>query len=182
MTPTDLIDRRLTHVELLYRPGERMLAKKFFELLGCAVVDQDGTFFTAFIEPLAARDYANNVVYASEIRADQWTLEQEIAIEAAATCQLLRVVTRREPQRSTHFGFRVRDREGLYELVAGVKEAAVCDPELCGRVAIDAVFVPGEPGAIAPNMIQVFVWTDVVAAGMLTFGQHIEVQWHLPQP
>jgi hypothetical protein len=29
-------------------------------------------------------------------------------------------------------------------------------------------------------MIQAFVWTDVVAAGLLSLGQHIEVQWHLP--
>ena len=29
-------------------------------------------------------------------------------------------------------------------------------------------------------MIQAFVRTDVVAAGVLAFGQHVELQWHLP--
>jgi hypothetical protein len=28
--------------------------------------------------------------------------------------------------------------------------------------------------------VQAFVWTDVVAAGLLSMGQHVEVQWHLP--
>ena len=41
------------------------------------------------------------------------------------------------------------------------------------------MFLPDEPGALAPNMIQAFVRTDVVAAGMLAFGQYIELQWHL---
>jgi hypothetical protein len=29
-------------------------------------------------------------------------------------------------------------------------------------------------------MIQAFVRTDAVAAGLLTLGQLIELQWHLP--
>jgi hypothetical protein len=28
-------------------------------------------------------------------------------------------------------------------------------------------------------MAQAFVWTDVMASGLLTIGQHIELQWHL---
>ncbi len=58
--------------------------------------------------------------------------------------------------------------------------AADADPELTGRVALSGVFHPDEPGAAAPNMIQAFVRTDVVAAGVLAFGQHVELQWHLP--
>jgi len=29
-------------------------------------------------------------------------------------------------------------------------------------------------------MIQAFVHTDVMASGLLTFGQHIELQWQVP--
>ena len=54
------------------------------------------------------------------------------------------------------------------------------DPELSGRVTLSAVCHPDDPGAYAPNMIQAFVRTDVVAAGLLAFGQHVELQWHLP--
>jgi len=51
---------------------------------------------------------------------------------------------------------------------------------LAGRLALSAVCHPDDPGTYAPNMIQAFVRTDVVAAGLLAFGQHVELQWHLP--
>ena len=87
---------------------------------------------------------------------------------------------RRQPQLSAHFGLRVPTEAALDEIVERVGHAATADADLAGRVAVDGVFRPGEPGAIAPNMVQAFVWTDVVAAGLLVLGQHVEVQWHLP--
>jgi len=56
------------------------------------------------------------------------------------------------------------------------------DSGLAGRVAVAGVFRPGDPSAVTDTMIQAFVWTDVVAAGLLTLGQHIELQWHVPAP
>ena len=40
-------ERRLTHVELLYRPGERELAIRLFTLLGCDPVDRGGQLLVA---------------------------------------------------------------------------------------------------------------------------------------
>ena len=176
-TPT-APDRRLTHVELLHRPGERALAAKLLALLGCEPTDRGGHWFTSFVDPDAPRDWATNVVYASEVGAEQWALERALPPEADAYT----AATRAQPQRSTHFGFRVATEADLDAIVARVRTAAVDDPELAGRVAVDGVFRPGEPGAIAPNMVQAFIWTDVVAAGLLALGQHIEIQWHLPAP
>ena len=174
------VNRRLTHVELLYRPGERELAQKVLRLLGCDPVDRGGEFFTSFVDPDGVRDYANNVLYASEVGAAQWELEKRIT-EASGIARATYLTTMREqPQRSTHFGFRVASEAALDELVARVRAAGADDPELAERVAVDGVYRPGEPGSIAQNMVQAFIWTDVIAAGLLTFGQHIEVQWHLP--
>ena len=53
--------------------------------------------------------------------------------------------------------------------------------DLAGRVELINVYHPDEPGAYAKGMIQAFVRTDVVAAGLLAFGQHVELQWHLPR-
>jgi hypothetical protein len=36
------MSRRLNHVELVYAPGERQLAARTFELLGCRVEDKGG--------------------------------------------------------------------------------------------------------------------------------------------
>jgi hypothetical protein len=173
--------RRITHVELLYRPGERALAAKVFTLLGCEAVDRGGQFFTALIDPSAPRDYVENVLYASEVGPAQWELEQALATGTTEAHAAFIAAMRRSPQHSTHFGFRVPDEPSLDAIVARVERAGRDDPELAGRVAVDGVFRPGEPGSIAPTLVQAFIWTDVVAAGLLTLGQHIEVQWHLPQ-
>jgi len=171
--------RRLTHVELLYRPGERALAARFFDLLGCETVDRGGHWFTTFVEPNGERDFATNVLYASEVGATQWAFEQSLA--AAPGVDAYVRFLRADPQRSAHFGFRVATESELDAIVERVRRAGDADPVLAGRVAVDGVYRPDQPGAIAPNMVQAFIWTDVVAAGPLALGQHIEIQWHIRQ-
>ncbi len=51
---------------------------------------------------------------------------------------------------------------------------------LAGRVSVSGVFRPGDPGSYTDTMAQAFVRTDVIASGLLTFGQHIELQWQVP--
>src|SRR5262245_28254129 len=81
---TDYPGRLLNHGELLYQRGERELAKQFFELLGCTIVDtatDAGTGSTIlYVYPEATcQDRLNNVVYLSEIREPQYQLEQVLA-------------------------------------------------------------------------------------------------------
>ena len=168
--------RCLTHVELLHRPGERAPAAQVLALLGCEPVDRSGHWFTSFIDPDAPRDWSNNVLYVSEVGAEQWALEQALPPEADA----YRKHMRDQPQSSAHFGFRVSSEDELLRLVDRIQAAGASDPQLRGRVAVDGVYRPGDPDANAQTMIQAFVWTDVIASGLLTLGQHIEMQWHLP--
>jgi hypothetical protein len=176
--------RRLNHVEMVYRPGERELAGRVFELLGLRVLDRGGTWFTALVDPAVA-DFSNNACYASEVTPEQWALEQSLAdaiahdddgVGATARDYLERLRT--EPQRSFHFGIRFHERDDFDAALDRVR-AVDDDPELKGRVSLVRVFHPDEPGAAAPNMIQAFLHTDVVAAGVLAFGQHVEFQWHV---
>lgn len=177
----------LNHVELVYRPGERALALRFFELLGCKAVDRGGTFFSALVEP-ADGDFVNNVLYASEVTAEQWELDRAL-IDAMAAGGKLDSATkpyldrlRREPQRSSHFGVRYPDLAALEGTVDRVRDAGESDAQLAGRVSVSGVFHPGDPGAYTDMMVQAFVKTDVVAAGLLALGQHVELQWHVPSP
>jgi hypothetical protein len=185
MTTITETGHRLNHVEMVYRPGERALAGRVFELLGMRVLDRGGTWMTALVDPDVA-DFSNNACYASEVTPEQWALEQTLAraiehdddrVGDAARGYLERLRT--EPQRSFHFGIRFHSRDDFDATLDRVR-AADADPELAGRVTLSGVFHPDEPGAAAPNMIQAFVRTDVVAAGVLAFGQHVELQWHLP--
>ena len=178
--------RRLNHVEMVYRPGERELAGRVFEVLGLRVLDRGGTWFSALVDPEVA-DFSNNACYASEVTPEQWALEQSLADaiakdddEVGATARGYLDRLRTEPQRSFHFGIRFYQRDDFDAALERVR-AVDDDPELKGRVSLVRVFHPDEPGAAAPNMIQAFVQTDVVAAGVLAFGQHIELQWHTPE-
>jgi hypothetical protein len=181
----------------VYGPGERTLAARVFELLGLRVVDHGGEWVFALIDPAVA-DVANNACYASEVTPEQWRLEQSLAsamaesedhgaapgeeadeeVGAAARAYVDRV--RGDPQHSFHFGIRYLEREDFDATLDRVR-AAEADPELAGRVALLGVYHPSEPGALAPGMFQAFVRTDVVAGGLLTLGQLVELQWHLPK-
>jgi hypothetical protein len=178
--------RRITHAELLHRPGERELAKRVFELLGCRVLDRGGHFFTAFVEP-GVTDYVTNVLYASEVTAEQWAFERQLDLAAAGHGPLARARSawtahmRAHPQSSYHFGLRVPSEEALNAALDRITAAGRDDPDLAGRVGVAGVFRPGDRDAATDTMVQAFVRTDVVACGLVTLGQHIELQWHLPK-
>ena len=63
--------RLFNHIEILYRRGERELAKQFFEFLGCTIVDTQtdsgvgSSILYVYPEP-TCQDRLNNVVYLSE--------------------------------------------------------------------------------------------------------------------
>ncbi len=172
------VDRRLTHVELLHAPGERLLATRVFELLGCTVADSGGHWFTAFVDT-NLRDWANNVFYASEAPAAQLGIEAAFADSADDWVTMVRAA----PQKSPHFGLRVGTAEEHQSIIQRVSAVADDDPELRGRIDVLGVFPHDAPNAIATNMDQAFIWTDVIACGPLRLGQVIEVQWHLqPEP
>jgi hypothetical protein len=177
--------RHLNHVELLYRPGERELAKRVFEILGFRVSDRGGTFFTAFVEPEES-DYTNNAVYASEVTDEQWALEQALTgalgsdDEVGVTARAYLGRLQKEPQRSFHFGIRYPSVGALDATLARIDAVGDTDPELAGRIGVSGVFRPGDPGSYTDTMVQAFARTDVVAAGILAFGQHVELQYQLP--
>jgi len=170
----------LNHVELVYRPGERDLAKRAFEVLGFRPVDRGGTWFTSFIATDGA-DWSNNVLYASEVTPEQWAFEQALPASTTDAPELAAYLDRlrREPQRSFHFGIRIADEAALDAACERVRRAGAEGGELAGRIRLAGLFRPGDPGAVADTMVQAFVWTDVVASGLLTIGQHIELQLQL---
>jgi hypothetical protein len=176
--------RQLTHVEMLYRPGERELAKQLFELLGCKVLDRGNRTFSACIDP-EAPDFLANVLYASEVTPEQWRVDQALAATGDNGSELADAVTsylgllKREPQWSFHFGLQYRERDALDATLDRIR--SLDSYPLAGRVRVSGVFEPGAPGSVTDTMLQAFVWTDVVAAGLLTLGQHIELQWHVPR-
>ncbi len=185
---SQLVDEKgrfLNHAELVYRPGERKLVPRVFEALGCIAVETGGPYLVIQIDP-SQGDLINNVLYASEVSAEQWEfetlLQQELgrSREFAAAHRAYDSLRAAQPQRTTHFGIRmasVTELEQTLERVGSLK-----DPELEGRLEISGVFRPGDPGALSDALIQAFVRTDVCACGLISFGQLIELQAQLPSP
>jgi len=173
----------VNHVELVHRPGERALARRLLDLLGCHTVDNGGVWVRGLVDP--ARENvgdSNNLFYVSEATPEQWALEVALTSALADDGPLgpawngYRDRMRDEPQRSAHFGIRCVDQADFERRLDGIREAART-PELTGRLTVAGVYYPGDPGAASPKLAQGFVWTDVVASGSLALGQHIELQW-----
>jgi hypothetical protein len=178
--------RRITHLELLHRPGERAQARRLLEVLGCRVLDRGGHFFSAFVEP-EVTDYLNNILYASEVTPEQWAFERQLDIAAtegpfAEARSTWSAHMRAHPQYTYHFGLRLPSEQALEAALVRVAAAGREGGELAGRVEVVAVFRPGDPDAATDTMVQAFVRTDIVACGLVGLGQHIELQWHLPRP
>ncbi len=171
--------RALNHVELVYRPGERALAGKLFQALGCNVIETGGTYLVCPVNP-GSQDMGNNVFYASEVTPEQWRFEQALQKQLSAESPVAsRFATfsehmRRTPQRTTHFGIRFPTVKMLDETLERIESGL--EPELRGRLGVSGVFRPGDPGSLTDTLIQAFVKTDVVAAGFVSLGQHIELQ------
>jgi hypothetical protein len=184
VAPPEYDGHLLNHVEILYRPGERQLAIRFFELLGCTVVDtaaDAGTGSTIlFVYPEAGwQDRLNNVLYLSEVRQPQRRLEAVLGSRLQTDGELREALAaydhkaRHHPHGTTHFGLRYPTFEALEAVIRRL--GPDLPAELAGRVSVDPV-PPGDPRSMTDELLQAFVRTDVVCAGLFTFGQLIELQ------
>ncbi|HVM64186.1 MAG TPA: hypothetical protein VMU14_04940 [Acidimicrobiales bacterium] len=181
---TDYPGRLVNHVEVLYQRGERELAQRFFELLGCTVVDtatdsgMGSSILLVYPEP-TCQDRMNNVVYLSEVRQPQFELEQVLRARISSDPELRDAIAsydhkaRNEPHGTAHFGLRYASFEDLEVVISRVEDDL--PPEMAGRVEITAVR-PGDPRSFTDELIQAFVRTDIVCAGLFPFGQLIELQ------
>ena len=182
---SELVDekgRLLNHAELVYRPGERKLVMRVFETLGCGVVETGGPYLVIQIDP-GEGDFVNNVLYASEVTAEQWEFETLLQKqlgrggELTAAHRAFDSLRSAQPQRTTHFGIRMASATELEETLERID--SLVGTELEGRLQLSAVFRPGDPGALSDALIQAFVRTDVCACGLISLGQHIELQAQL---
>ncbi len=170
--------RMLNHTELVYAPGERAAAKALFELLGCRVEDLGTDHLCIAVDP-DVKDLYDNCLYASEVTAEQWALEQTLARHRAEDPELAGRIddywacVEDKPELRTHFGIRVPSVAELEALVARIEAVG---GELAGRVRVVKTLRPGDPGSLDPHIHQVWIRTDVCAAGLLALEQQIELQ------
>jgi len=178
--------RLLNHVETLYQRGERELAIRFVETLGCTVVDTDArvgetgsTILYAFPDP-KEQDRLNNVIYMSEIRPAQQALEDALrpllradgpaarAFEGYVERALAR------PHGIPHFGIRYPSFESLERTLVALEQKIA--GEFKDRVRFSQIVRPDHAASMTDELIQAFVYTDVIVSGLFSVGQLIELQ------
>ena len=163
------------------RPANGRWPRALLEVLGCEVVESRSPFLLGRIG-LAGAGGGESWVFVSEVTPEQWRLEETLrreleggVLEGPANDYVRRLRT--DPQHGCHFAIRYSSEAGFDATLERLERVADDDPILTGRVSISAVFRPGDPGAESRTQTQAFVYTDVVASGVLAFGQHIELQW-----
>ena len=184
--------RMMNHLELVYAPGERDLARTLLEELGFRVIDPQkdpipenlgpagGPFLIVYIDP-ENDDVIDNVLYASEAREDQKRFESALRDRLAADKELaslhanLCTAFKKTPQTMMHFGVAFPSPEE----VKGALERIAGNAALKGRVTVSKTFEPGGPGSVDERVFQGFVYTDVLSAGLLCVGLQIELQVRL---
>lgn len=181
---TDWAGKGLNHVETLYQRGERELAMAFTRMLGCTPIDtpqknETGSTYICVHPDDEDRDGMNNVLYLSEIRAPQYDLEQQLkrVFDAdAALGEVVRAYRHRAehlPYGIPHFGLRFPSFESIEPVLQALENST--DPAMEGRYTVMALR-PDDPRALTQDLIQAFVYTDIIATGLFCLGQVIELQ------
>jgi hypothetical protein len=180
--------QEITHSECIFAPGDEDLVKELFTTLGFAVTKVDPyPYVIAHVNP-DVKDPMANVLYASEMTPTQQVFEKTLRTTLEANPEFKTAAHnweqdfRDDPQRSVHFGFKYDSREEFEAVIERLREAGQPGRPLAGRVVVTGVYFPGDQGSITDTMAQGFVWTDVMASGILAFGQHLEMQWHIKEP
>jgi hypothetical protein len=173
----------LNHVETLYRPGERELAIRLVEALGCAVSDTgfkgDGeeTFLAVHPNP-EDRNMQNNAFYMSPMRPEQQVIEAHLRRISEADPDLrsslagYRQMAKSVPFGISHFALRYPSGRAVQQAADRLTEGL--GGALGERLHI-RVFRPQDVDA-ATELVQAFVYQDVIVSGSFLYGQLIELQ------
>jgi hypothetical protein len=172
----------LSHVEAVYRPGDRQLAIDLFEALGCKTYDTGtkspagSTYVSVHPDPdVRGQD---DVLYLSQMPAEQCRLEDVLRKRIAADEELravrdvYRCMANERPFGLSHVAMRYPSFESLERVLEGLDGRLT--PELKARVMLK-VFRPGDSEEIGWDSVQAFVYTDIAVSGISAFGQVFEL-------
>ena len=179
----------LNHVEFVYAPGDRALVRSFLEALGLRVLDPQTDPTPPELGPAAGPylivhlaegddDLIDNIVYASEVRPEQWALESALrerldGDEALRSLQAdYQMAYARMPQAMTHVGLAYPSTDA----VKAAMERLAGNDAIRDRLTLSDVYEPGGPGSVDDRVTQAFVHTDLLSVGLLLGGQQFELQ------
>jgi len=174
---------RLNHVEFAFRPGEDHLVMALVEAIGCGWYEVDAAPYGKYLViRLDESDHGDNDMFASEAEAEQLALERALGQALEVNSGLSEAVTgfralqTERPYRATHIGLRLPSVGALDEAVVRLQSLAA--GVMAGRLSLGSPMSRSaeEARATSSPMKQLWIATDVISTGLLTFGQQIELQ------
>jgi len=176
--------RRLNHVEFAHRPGEGELVMELFQALGCTCQLIDTPPFGKYIVVgLDGASHGENDIFVTELEAEQLALESvlqrqidDASSEIAAASAGLRRLQKERPYRATHIGIRFPSVSAFDEVIGCLE--LLCSNQFAERLELGYGLTRSaeEARSMTAPMKQIWLWTDVISTGLLTFGQQIELQ------
>lgn len=169
---------RLNHVEFAHRPGEGDLAVRLFEALGCSCSVIDSPPYGKYIVvSLDGSPHGVNDMFASQAEPEQLAFEDALAQPmAGGAAQRLRELQRQRPFRAAHIGLRIPSVAALDQVIARLEQLR--SGAFAGRLELGFGMERSFEEARASDspIKQLWIWTDVISAGLLSVGQQIELQ------
>lgn len=172
----------LSHVEAIYRPGDRQLAIDLFEALGCKIYDTGtrspaGSTYIS-VHPNPDDRSHDNALYLSEMPAEQLGLDEllrrriETDEELRSTLDSYHGMANERPYGLSHVAIRYPTFECLEQVLKDFEKRLT--PAMKARLTLK-VFRPGDNDELGPDSVQAFIYTDIAVAGISAFGQVIEL-------
>lgn len=179
----------LSHVEAVYRPGERQLAIDLFEALGCKVHDTgtpslSGANYLS-VHPDPGVRGLDDVLYLSEMTDEQARLDAIVRQRAEADPELsaaradFRKLASERPFGLSHIAMRYPDYESLEKVLDGLEDRLTSEMK---ERSVYRVFRPGDATEIVWESVQAFIYTDIAVTGCTAFGQVFELSAYGPMP
>jgi len=198
------------HIALHYpQPEDGPVAARLLELIGLRQTQvlplADGSNFYRFVVDDRHHDRGDGIIYLSHVPPAQKALHAAIRDALAigtdvehATVRHMREALKADPEYSFHVGLLTSSLEELETLVQTLREKAIHDPALKGRIgiiinrpipgdaAVDArldaspVFGKVARHAYGRNGVQVFIETDLLVSGPLGESMVIEIDYVFP--
>lgn len=191
-----MTNRILGHVALYYLPGREDEARTLFQDFGCTLIDNGPPGFCSALVDEATANHHDNLVYLSQMPAQQWALERELRqwLESnhAAGSYLKQVDE--WPEAAPHLGLKYQTLDALEEVLLALERDAAPGGPLDGHVRlskfrarpgldvkVDALmerspaFTGEERPAFGDHIIQCFVRTDMF--GLLSSTATIELDY-----
>lgn len=181
--PSQPVARRvLSHIETVYRPGERHLVLLLLNGLGLKIEETHG-YILGFIDERTETNHLENMISASEITPEHWKFEQALTAainrpELAELSTSYQHALKTQPQTRPHFGMAYSSMTEWEATVERIRRMLEEHPELRGRIELASLFKPGDPGSQSDYLQHAFIYTNVIGSSCLSLGLVIELQYY----